>query len=98
MIRNKRIANPSSKSSPIDRRTSHHREEDNPLRDESPPPESSRKVAVFPLRRVTAARDDSTTHFIDLYTSREDLEIAHVIFNEKKHGKDWSILKEGDSY
>ncbi|CAA6674221.1 unnamed protein product [Spirodela intermedia] len=34
------IANPSSKSSPIDRRTSRRREEDDPPGDESPPPES----------------------------------------------------------
>ncbi|CAA6674581.1 unnamed protein product [Spirodela intermedia] len=34
------IANPSSKSSPIDQRTSRRREEDDPLGDESPPPES----------------------------------------------------------
>ncbi|CAA7394572.1 unnamed protein product [Spirodela intermedia] len=39
-IHNKRIANPSSKSSLIDRRTSRRREEDDPLGDESPPPES----------------------------------------------------------
>ncbi|CAA7393107.1 unnamed protein product [Spirodela intermedia] len=37
---NDSIANPSSKSSPIDRRTSHRREEDDPSRDESPPPKS----------------------------------------------------------
>ncbi|CAA6674612.1 unnamed protein product [Spirodela intermedia] len=40
-IHNKRITNPSSKSSPIDRRTSRRREEDDPSRDESPPLESS---------------------------------------------------------
>ncbi|CAB1184487.1 unnamed protein product [Spirodela intermedia] len=34
------IANPSSKSSSIDRRTSRRREEDDPLGDESPPLES----------------------------------------------------------
>ncbi|CAA7400837.1 unnamed protein product [Spirodela intermedia] len=68
-IRDKRIVNPSSKSSPIDRQTSRHREEDDLPRDESPPLESppeSRKVAVFPLRRVTGAEDILTTHFIDL--------------------------------
>ncbi|CAA7409166.1 unnamed protein product [Spirodela intermedia] len=37
----KRIVNPSSKSSPIDRRTSRRREEDDPPGDESPPPESA---------------------------------------------------------
>ncbi|CAA7407015.1 unnamed protein product [Spirodela intermedia] len=36
-----RIANPSSKASPIDRRTSHRREEDDSLGDESPPLEST---------------------------------------------------------
>ncbi|CAA6675782.1 unnamed protein product [Spirodela intermedia] len=35
------IANPSSKSSPIDRRTSRRREEDDPPGDQSPPPEST---------------------------------------------------------
>ncbi|CAA6668629.1 unnamed protein product [Spirodela intermedia] len=39
-IRGALIANPSSKSSPIDRRTSRRREEDDPPGDESPPPES----------------------------------------------------------
>ncbi|CAA7399502.1 unnamed protein product [Spirodela intermedia] len=34
------IANPSRKSSPIDRRTSRRREEDDPPGDQSPPPES----------------------------------------------------------
>ncbi|CAA6657183.1 unnamed protein product [Spirodela intermedia] len=29
---------------------------------------------------ASAAGDDSTTHFIGLQTSREDLEIAHVVF------------------
>ncbi|CAA7395945.1 unnamed protein product [Spirodela intermedia] len=37
---NDSIANPSSKSSPIDRRTSRRREEDDPPGDQSPPPES----------------------------------------------------------
>ncbi|CAA6661174.1 unnamed protein product [Spirodela intermedia] len=36
-----RIANLSSKASPIDRRTSRRREEDDPLGDESPPLESA---------------------------------------------------------
>ncbi|CAA7395557.1 unnamed protein product [Spirodela intermedia] len=39
-IRDKRIANLSSKSSLIDRQTSRRREEDDPPGDESPPPES----------------------------------------------------------
>ncbi|CAA6662229.1 unnamed protein product [Spirodela intermedia] len=40
LIHDKRIANPSSKSSLIDRRTSRRREEDDMPGDESPPPES----------------------------------------------------------
>ncbi|CAA6658261.1 unnamed protein product [Spirodela intermedia] len=65
-ICDKRIMNPLSKASPIDRQTSRNREEDDLLGDESPPLESSRKVAIFLLHRVTAIEDDSTTHFIDL--------------------------------
>ncbi|CAA7407048.1 unnamed protein product [Spirodela intermedia] len=40
-----RIANLSSKASPIDRRTSRRREEDDPLGDESPPLESVGRVS-----------------------------------------------------
>ncbi|CAA6660771.1 unnamed protein product [Spirodela intermedia] len=43
------IANPSSKSSPIDRRTSRRREEDDPPGDQSPPPENHLNLELKPL-------------------------------------------------